>query len=267
MGLLAVSGAVLVLAIGGVIGALRGSPGVAVEKERSSAVAPHGSSLAGAPSLSGAASSAPLPSPDPAPEELEKAVAGGLVPLQKLAAGFPESATVLLEIGRAQVAKKDYVAGVLAVARALEIDPEMRRDPRTAGVLFQAAQAKVASAAAFKLLEGPMRERGAAIEHDLAVYAPTGSLAQKHAEAFLRSPRFTAVAEPALQLAVALRRAKTCAQVRALLLEVKAAGDRTSLPYLKFFREHIASYPCLKGDSLLSDTSRVIELRSKELPR
>jgi hypothetical protein len=187
---------VLVLAIGGVIGALRGSPGVAVEKERSSAVAPHGSSLAGAPSLSGAASSAPLPSPDPAPEELEKAVAGGLVPLQKLAAGFPESATVLLEIGRAQVAKKDYVAGVLAVARALEIDPEMRRDPRTAGVLFQAAQAKVASAAAFKLLEGPMRERGAAIEHDLAVYAPTGSLAQKHAEAFLRSPRFTAVAEP-----------------------------------------------------------------------
>ncbi len=173
---------------------------------------------------------------------------------------------VLVEIGRAQVAKKDYVAATAALERALDLEPEMRRDPRVAGVVFQTAQAKPSSAAAFRLLEGPMRERGAAIEHDLAVYAPKGSPAQRHAETFLGSPRFLAVADPALRLAVALRQAKSCAEVRALLPEVKDAGDKNSLVYLKFFSEHLASYRCLKGDSLLADTVRVIELRAKQLP-
>ena len=117
---------------------------------------------------------------------------------------------------------------------------------------------------AFELLEGPMRERGAAIMHDLAVYAAKGSPAQRRAEAFLGSPRFMATAAPALQLAVALRRARSCADVRALLPEVKATGDKSALAYLKFFNEHLASYPCLRTDSLLADTTKVIELRAKQ---
>jgi hypothetical protein len=139
----------------------------------------------------------------------------------------------------------------------------VRRDARLAAALFQAAQAKASLNQAFELLEGPMRERGAAIEHDLAVYAPKGSPAQRRAEAFLRSPRFMATADPPLQLAVALRRARTCAEVRALLPEVKATGDKSSLPYLKFFGERLSSYPCLRTDSLLTDTSKVIEQRAK----
>jgi len=224
---------------------------------------PSASALANGAAPSAVMPGKALPSRDPAPPVLAAAVKEGLVALQRLAERFPDSPTVLVEIGRAQVAAKDYTAGVAAVGRALELDAELRRDPRVAGVLFQAAQAKPSSAAAFKLLEGPMRERGAAIEHDLAVFAPTGSPAQRHADAFLGSPRFMAVAEPALQLSVALRRAKTCAEVRALLPEIKAAGDKTSLPYLKFFSEHLASYPCLKSDTLLQGTARMIELRAK----
>jgi serine/threonine-protein kinase len=192
--------------------------------------------------------------------------AGAAVPSGAVVAPMSSAASralELTEVARAEVAKKDYAAGVSAAARALALDAEVRKDARLAGALFQAAQVKASANQAFELLEGPMRERGAAIEHDLAVYAPKGSPAQRRAEAFLGSPRFMATADPALQLAVALRRARTCADVRALLPEVKAAGDKSALPYLKFFAEHLSSYPCLKTDSLLVDTSKVIELRAK----
>jgi serine/threonine-protein kinase len=265
-GLLGIAGLGLVLAIVGLASGGRGKlERVALGTgERTSAVAASASvSDASAPPSASAPAARLVPGRDPSEDELAEAVKSGLVSLQGLAERFPRSATVLAEIGRAQVAKQDYAAGVAAVTRALELDAEVRRDPRVAGVLFQAAQSKATSAAAFKLLEGPMRERGAAIEHDLAVYAPSGSPAQRHAEAFLGSPRFTAVAEPALQLAVALRRARSCTEVRALLPEVKTAGDRTSLPYLKFFRERLSAYPCLKTDTLLADTTRAVELRAK----
>jgi eukaryotic-like serine/threonine-protein kinase len=193
--------------------------------------------------------------------------AGALVPPQAPvvppASSVASAALDLAETARGLVAKKDYVAAVVAVAKALAIDPEVRHDPRLVDPLFRAAQVKASADQAFALLEGSMRERGAAIEHDLAVYAPKGSPAQRRAEAFLGSPRFMATADPPLQLAVALRRARSCAEVRALLPEVKAAGDKSSYPYLKFFREHLGSYPCLKTDSLLADTAKVIEQRAK----
>jgi eukaryotic-like serine/threonine-protein kinase len=168
----------------------------------------------------------------------------------------------LVDVVRAEVQKKNYVASVEAVARALSLDPEVRHDARLASALFQAAQAKASANQAFELIEGPMRERGAVIEHDLALYAAKGSAAQRRAEAFLGSPRFMATASPALQLAVALRRARSCSEVRSLLPEVKAVGDQSALPYLKFFSEHLASYPCLKTDHLLTETSQAVGLRS-----
>jgi serine/threonine protein kinase len=190
-----------------------------------------------------------LPPPNPAVVSPTSSVASGALELAKMV--------------QTQVTAKDYVASVAAASRALAIDPEVRRDARLAGALFQAAQVKASASQAFELLEGPMRERGAAIEHDLAVHAPKGSPAQRRAEAFLGSPRFMATAEPPLQLAVALRRARSCAEVRALLPEVKATGDKSSYPYLKFFGEHLASYPCLKTDSLLADTAKIIEQRAR----
>jgi hypothetical protein len=130
-------------------------------------------------------------------------------------------------------------------------------------VLFQAAQNKPTFDAAFELLEGPMEERGTAIAHDLAVFAPKGGKAQSRAETFLDSPRFQAIAPPPLRLAASLRRSKRCADVRSLLVEVKKIGDKHSLPYLQFFREHPGSYPCLKTDSLLADAAKAVEARSK----
>jgi hypothetical protein len=169
-----------------------------------------------------------------------------------------------LEQARFFAAQKDYVKAVSAVERALTVDPESRNDARAASALFQAAQSKASADAAFRLLMGPMRERGAGIAHDLAVYAPKGSPAQRRAEGWLGSASFTAAAPAPLRLAVSLRRAKTCAEVRSLLPQAKATGDKHSLVYLEFFHQKLERYPCLKKDSLLADTTAAVAARSQK---
>jgi hypothetical protein len=46
---------------------------------------------------------------------------------------------------------------------------------------------------------------------------------------------------------------------------VKAGGDKQSLPYLKFFREHLTQYPCMKGDNLLEDTWKAVSARAAKV--
>lgn len=137
-------------------------------------------SAAAAPPASAAEPAPPAASvsKQPEPAELERAREAGLVELQSLAARFPESATVLLEIARLHADQKDYVAAVAAAKRALALEPARKTDRRVASVLFLSAQVKASADDAFALLEGPMDERGAVIAHDLAVYAPKASVAQ-----------------------------------------------------------------------------------------
>jgi hypothetical protein len=199
---------------------------------------------------------------DPDEATLAEARRSGIDALKRLGERFPGSPAGELEQARFYVAKKDYANAVSAVERALTVDPEARSDGRAASALFQAAQSKTSADAAFALLQGPMKERGAAIVHDLAVYAPKGSPAQRRAETWLGSAAFTAVAPPPLRLAVALRRAKTCAEVRALLPQAKATGDKHSLVYLEFFHKRLDKYPCLKADGLLAETTAAVAARS-----
>jgi hypothetical protein len=49
------------------------------------------------------------------------------------------------------------------------------------------------------------------------------------------------------------------------LPEVKSSGDKQSLPYLKFFREHPAKYPCLKQDRLLDDATSAVSARAAKV--
>ena len=177
-----------------------------------------------------------------------------------------QKASALLGEARSLASAKDYPAAVAKVKAALELDPKSKNDGRAATVLFQAAQTKPGFDAAFALLEGPMEERGAAIAHDLTVFAPKGGSAQLRAERYLDSPRFMAIAAPPLRLAASLRRSRRCNDVRSLLVEVKKIGDKHSLPYLEFFNEHLTAYPCLKSDSLLADATKAVEQRAKALP-
>lgn len=203
-------------------------------------------------------------SKNPDPAELEKAREAGLIELQALSARFPESASVLLEIARLHADQKDYGAAVAAAKRALELEPARKADRRAASVLFLSAQSKASGDAAFALLEGPMQERGAVIAHDLAVYAPKGSAAQKRAEAFLKSPRFESVASEPLRLAAKLRAAKSCEEVKALLPRVRAAGDKHSMPYLQFFAKKPDVYACITKDGQLAKATEAVEARTKQ---
>jgi serine/threonine protein kinase len=205
-----------------------------------------------------------IPSKNPEAAELERAREAGLVELQALAKRFPESAAVLLEIARLHADQKDYASAVAATKRALELEPERHTDRRAASVLFLSAQAKSSVEDAFALLEGPMKERGAVIAHDLAVYAPKGSVAQKRAEAFLRSPRFEAVAAEPIRVAAKLRAAKSCDTVLAILPRVLAVGDKHSLPYLQFFAKNPDVYACVTKDDMLKKVTAAVESRVKQ---
>ncbi len=232
---------VFVLALVGIAGTLRGShPRVAgVRAETPVPSATEAASTPGEPSAS--ASAVPAPSPAPAPVGLEP----------------------LLDRVKARSDAKDNPGVIDAVKAALKEDPIAKNDARLATALFQAAQDKNTQEAAFELLEGPMRDKGASIVHDLAVFAPKWSAAQRRAETWLGTEAFDAAASPSLKLAVSMRRARSCKQVRALLPEVKANGDKQSLPYLKFFKDHLGSYPCLRKDDLLAETTQAVNARGK----
>jgi serine/threonine protein kinase len=241
--------------------------------EAKTAVAPSDSAAAPEPSASVAApaESAAKPAPpaasvskNPDPAELERAREAGLVELQALAARFPESASVLLELARLHVDQKDYVAGVAAAKRALALEPARKTDRRVASVLFLSSQVKTSADDAFALLEGPMDERGAVIAHDLAVYAPKNSPAQKRAEAFLGSSRFEAVAPESVKLAAKLRAAKSCGDVKELMPRVQAIGDKHSLPYLQFFAKKPDVYACITKDDLLAKVTTIVDARAKQ---
>jgi hypothetical protein len=203
-------------------------------------------------------------SKNPDAAELERAREAGLVELQALAKRFPESASVLLEIARLHADQKDYPSAVAATKRALELEPERHTDRRAASVLFLSAQTKSSVDDAFALLEGPMKERGAVIAHDLAVYAPKGGVAQKRAETFLRSPRFEAVASEPIRIAAKLRAAKSCDTVLGLLPRVLAVGDKHSLPYLQFFAKKPDVYACVMKDDMLAKVTAAVEARAKQ---
>jgi serine/threonine-protein kinase len=243
LGLAIASFALLALALGGVIGALSGGE----KPARVSGSVPAGpeAPVASAPAPASAAAVASQALPSPAARE----------------------ADALLAEARTLALAKDYPAAVDRVARALGLDATKKSDGRAATVLFQAAQAKQSFDKAFELLEGPMEERGAAIVHDLAVFAPKGGKAQTRAETFLDSARFQGIATPPLRLAASLRRSRRCTDVRSLLVEVKKSGDKHSLPYLQFFRENIKNYPCLKTDTLLADATRAVETRAQAAPQ
>jgi serine/threonine protein kinase len=241
--------------------------------EAKTAAAPSDSAAAPEPSASVAApaESAAKPAPpaasvskNPDPAELERAREAGLVELQALAARFPESASVLLELARLHVDQKDYVAGVAAAKRALALEPARKTDRRVASVLFLSSQVKTSADDAFALLEGPMDERGAVIAHDLAVYAPKNSPAQKRAEAFLGSSRFEAVAPESVKLAAKLRAAKSCGDVKELMPRVQAIGDKHSLPYLQFFAKKPDVYACITKDDLLAKVTTIVDARAKQ---
>jgi eukaryotic-like serine/threonine-protein kinase len=215
-------------------------------------------------SASASAAAAPLlpPGKDPTPLALEQARAGGVPAALELSKKFPESAQAQLELADAQANAKQYLEAAGAVGRALSLDGATKDDPRAARVLFQTAQMKVSQDASFALLEGPMQARGADILYDLVVAEGTKAGTKARAERWVRGPELSKVASPALGVAVAIRKSKSCKEVREHLPRVKEVGDGRSLVYLEFFERKSTHYACLTEGGLLEQAMNAVKARA-----
>ncbi len=207
---------------------------------------------------------------DPLQARLERADQEGLAAVEALAKELPSEGAVLVALARARAKASDFEGAVAAVSDALAIDPKLNESPRIAGVLFRSAQAPAASSATFRLLEGPMGTRGADIVYDLAHTRGVRPAVKATAEKLLRSKDFQLAASPALEVAVALRRAQTCAEFSKLLQQAKNVGDARSLEFLRPLTSTTGCgagkkgdcYECLRKTDALQQTIVTIEKRS-----
>ncbi len=224
---------------------------------------------------SSASAAEPAPSAPPktngaSDAELGDAVKSGIPALEALSTKYPQDARPVLELGRAEIAARDYVKAVGYVGRALNLDPTLADSKQVASILFQTAQVKGATDASFALLFGPMGKHGPDIAYDLAATEVVKPWVRARADQWLRTPDFNRLSSPELAVAVALRFAVGCQQKYGLLLRAKDAGDERALGYINQYknttgcggrRHRDDCYACMRGDSRLKDTIDAINAR------
>jgi hypothetical protein len=172
------------------------------------------------------------------------------------------------------LAEKELKAGnlaavVKAIDDALDADPAVRDNERVAAMLGEAARRSASSGAAFRLLTGPMRGKGAEIVYDLAAGAKTPDEIRTKAETWLASDAFRSVANPPLAIAGELRTTRGCKEKRALLERAATTGDQRALDYLKILavkggcgrRGREDCFPCLREDDSVAKAIAAIEAR------
>ncbi len=220
-----------------------------------------------------ATTSAPVVTPSDAAsgEELEAARREGLEALTKLSELYPEDARVLIELARAHGLKKEYSKAVEVTERALKRSPELVSNPSVASTLWVAAQDESSQDAAFALLQGQMGAKGADILYDLVTTQGVKRSVVTRAEKWLTTPEFQKNSSPALNVAVALRQAKSCQQRAGLLMRAKNVGDQRALVYLHRFTTPTGCgaggrrdcNPCLRSGDALKTAIEAIEQRVK----
>ncbi|MGC4068220.1 MAG: serine/threonine-protein kinase [Polyangiaceae bacterium] len=206
-----------------------------------------------------------------APEaELAMARGQGVAELERLAQKYPTDSGVVIEIAKAQLAASDCGACLGSVARALVSDPKVKNNAEVASLLWKSVQKRECLESAFKLLEGPMRDRGSDILYDLSTTEGVKRDVKTRADEYFASGRFRATASVALLTLIELRDAKDCAERLRLLERVLVDGDERVLPILKSMQlttgcgedKQADCNPCLRGSDKLARTIEVITLRS-----
>jgi serine/threonine protein kinase len=231
------------------------------------------------PSASAGGSAAPPDAPrKPAkegpfarPDELSEAKAGGLKAYEALLEKYPKDPNIPIEMAREMAAKKNYPGAVGAVGRALSIDAAFQNNSHVASLVFQTAQVKSSSDAAFALLEGAMGSRGADIAYDLVTTPNVRPWVQTRAETFLQSPAFEKVATPGLRAIVKLRYSAGCDEKKTLLSSLKKDSDERALFELVPLQDKSGCgarkkddcYPCLRTSNDLDDAISAVRNRKR----
>jgi serine/threonine-protein kinase len=205
------------------------------------------------------------------PDELKEARSGGQKAYEELLEKYPRDPNIAVEMARDHFAEKNYTGAVGAVGRALSIDPAYQNNPQVASLVFQTAQVKASSDAAFTLLEGAMGARGADIAYDLVTTDKVRPWVQSRAETFLQSKGFEKVATPGLRAIVKLRYSAGCDEKKALFGEVKKNADERALFELVPLQDKTGCgarkkddcYPCLRTSNELEDTITAVKSRKR----
>ena len=225
---------------------------------------PSGSAAVGAPPGAPVGSAA-------SKAELDAAKSEGVKALDELAKKYPDDVALLLELAKAHELDRNVTDAVGAIGRVLSLDPSLSKDEWIASALWRASQSKDAGDAAFALLEGPMGEKGADIMYDLVITQGIRAEVVARAEAFLKSQEFQKRSSPALNVAVALKYAKSCEQRKGLLMRAKNQGDARALKFLRQLenksgcgrRGQFDCWKCVRGDDRLKDAIEAIEKRRR----
>jgi hypothetical protein len=205
------------------------------------------------------------------PDELSDAKAGGPKVFEALLEKYPKDPNISVEMARDLAAQKNWPGAVGAVGRALSIDATFQNNAHVASLVFQTAQVKVSSDAAFALLEGAMGSRGADIAYDLVTTSNVRPWVQTRAETFLQSPAFEKVATPGLRAIVKLRYSAGCDEKKALLPDLKKNSDERALFELVPLqdkngcgaRKKDDCYPCLRTSNDLDDAISAVRTRKR----
>jgi hypothetical protein len=176
---------------------------------------------------------------------------------------------VWLELAASSSEKADYAAAVGAVGKALSADPKANEQTQASDVLALAVRKRTTTDAAFELLEGPMGPAGAAVLYDLSADPKVALPLRARAEEWVRSEAFKKVAAPEVEIAGALRYAKSCSDRHDLLPRAAENGGRRVLDYLNVAKapsgcgRHASKdcFPCLRKDHALKDAISALEQR------
>jgi serine/threonine-protein kinase len=231
-----------------------------------------------APSASGSATPLPADERKPAkegpfarPDELSEIKSEDPKAYEALLEKYPQDPHIPIQMARDLATKKNYPGAVGAVGRALSIDAAMQNDSHVASLVFQTAQVKSSSDAAFALMEGAMGARGADIAYDLVTTPNVRPWVQSRAETFLQSAGFEKVATPGLRAIVKLRYSAGCEEKKSLLADLKKSSDERALFELVPLQDRSGCgarkkddcYPCLRSSNDLGDTIAAVRARKR----
>jgi serine/threonine-protein kinase len=205
------------------------------------------------------------------PDELAEIKSEDPKAYEALLEKYPKDPHIAVQMARDMAAKKNYPGAVGAVGRALSIDAATQNDAHVASLVFQTAQVKSSSDAAFALMEGAMGARGADIAYDLVTTPNVRPWVQSRAETFLQSSGFEKVATPGLHAIVKLRYSGGCDEKKALLPELKKSSDERALFELVPLQDKAGCgarkkddcYPCLRTSNDLGDTIAAVRARKR----
>ncbi len=179
----------------------------------------------------------------------------------------------LLEQAASEAQNRRDQQAVALVARALQMEPDLRSELNAAKVVFQAAQSssRVGVDTAFALLQSAMGQRGAELLYRVALDKNTPGSTRRRAEKWIRGLGFQRLAAEDLYVASKFVFTETCEEKRDFLDLAGRVGGTLALEALRGLLSRRGCgltgeddcYPCLRKDNRFEETLKKVEARAK----